>query len=55
MNKKLVTFNYAPLRPYVNCFARKLGRFLWDWVPDVLVIIVSVWIFMQIWELCFWR
>lgn len=30
MDKKTVAFYYAPLRPYVNKYARKLGRFLYD-------------------------
>ena len=54
MDKEMVTSYYAPLRPYVNKYARKLGRFLYDWVPDVLVILISTWIILQIWELCFW-
>ena len=55
MDKNWFTLRYAPLRPYVTRYSRKLGRFLWDNVPDVLVILASVWILLQIWELCFWR
>lgn len=55
MIKKKVALYYAPLRPYVNRYTRRLGRFLWDWVPDLLVIFVSVWCIMQIWEFAFWH
>lgn len=55
MFKKWFTLRYAPLRPYVNRCARRIALFVWDWLPDLLVILVSVWILMQIWEMCFWH
>lgn len=55
MYKNLVTLYYAPLRPYVNRYLRKLGKFCKDVLPDVLVILVSVWLMMQLWEFCFWH
>ena len=55
MNKKWFTLHYAPLRPYVNRITRKTCRFLSDILPDILVIGVSVWLLMQLWEFCFWR
>lgn len=55
MDKKTVAFYYAPLRPYVNKYACKLGRFLYDWLPDVLVIFGAVLIIMQLWEFLFWN
>lgn len=55
MDKNRFTLYYAPLRPYVNKFARRLGRFLYDWLPDVILIFVCVWLFMQLWEFCFWN
>lgn len=55
MYKKMVALYYAPLRPYVNRIIQKSRRFLWDWVPDLLLIFGSVAILMYIWELCFWN
>ena len=55
MNKNWFTLRYASLRPHVTRCARKLGHFIWDNIPDVLLIFVSVSILMWIWELCFWR
>ena len=55
MNKNQFTVYYAPLRPYVNRYLRKLGQFLHDWLPDVLLIAVSVAAIMCIWEFCFWH
>lgn len=55
MHNKWFTLYYAPLRPYVNRFVQKTRRFLWDWLPDFLLIITSVVVFMFIWELCFWK
>lgn len=55
MIKNWFTLRYASLRPHVTRCARKLGHFIWDNLPDVLLIFISVWILMQIWELCFWR
>ncbi len=46
---------YSPLRRSVNRLARKTGRFLWNILPDVLVIFGSATIFMVIWEICFWH
>ena len=53
MIKKWFTLRYAPLRPYVNRCTRRLGRFFWDNVPDVLLIFISVWLLTQIGKLCF--
>lgn len=55
MNKNQFTFYYAPLRPYVNRYSRKLVNFLRDWLPDVLLIAVSVAAIMLLWEICFWH
>lgn len=55
MDKNLFTVYYAPLRPYVKRYSRKLGNFLRDWLPDALLIAVSVAAIMCIWEFCFWR
>ena len=55
MIKNWFTLRYASLHPHVTRCARKLGRFFWDNVPDLLIILISVWILMQLWELCFWK
>lgn len=43
------------LRAPIRRIYYKTKRFLWNVLPDVLVIAVSVLILMQIWEWCFWR
>ena len=47
---------YSPLlRRSLRRIFYKFRRFLYDVLPDLLVIAVSVLILMQIWEWCFWR
>lgn len=48
MDTQKVTFHYASLRPYVNRFFRKLGRWLYYVIPEFLVIAVAVWILLSL-------
>ena len=55
MNQNVSTLSRAFFHGPLRRIYYKTRRFLWNILPDVLVVAVSVVILMQIWEWCFWR